>query len=101
MTTNSDQDTPNEPPAAAAGSAVATVVRGQKRSFDEMPYDRSRLALLTPDERCAVYLNSIRKMMIFFTVLTILGLAAGIVIGLVGINAVHSVQQVSGGGLGY
>ena len=45
-------------------------------------------AALPPEARSAVYLRSIRAMLLFFTVLTVLGLIAGVVLALVGIQAV-------------
>lgn len=69
-------------------------------AVDEMPYDRSALSQLTADERCAVYLNSIRKMLVFFTVLVLLGIIAGVVIGIIDINTLHSVNPSSTNGFG-
>jgi hypothetical protein len=71
-----------------------------KKSVDSMPLDRSTIANLSPAERSAIYLNQIRKMMIFFVVLTVIGIVAGVILGIVDINAIHNSQQ-SAPTLGY
>jgi hypothetical protein len=45
-------------------------------------------AALPVEARSAVYLRSIRAMLLFFTVLTILGLIAGVILALVGIHVI-------------
>ncbi|MBR7832796.1 hypothetical protein KDL01_05960 [Actinospica durhamensis] len=47
----------------------------RKPGIDEFPSDRSQLANLTPEERSAIYLNSIRKSMAFFVFLAVVGIA--------------------------
>jgi len=47
---------------------------------DSMPADRAVLASLTPEQRAAIYLNQIRKMLIFFVVLAAVGIIAGLII---------------------
>jgi hypothetical protein len=57
-----------------------------RASVDAMPADAATLASLSPQERTAIYVNSIRKMMIFFTVLGVLALGVGVVFGIVAIQ---------------
>jgi hypothetical protein len=90
---STESSTPAPLPTSTAAAAI-------KRPLDVMPFERTDLARFTPEQRCAIYLNSIRKMMIFFVVLATVGIVAGVIIGIIDINAVHSAQQ-SGGTLGY
>jgi len=78
------------PPAATPAVAAAVP---QLQGLDKMPYERTALAALTPAERAAIYLNQIRKMMVFFVILTVLGIIAGVIIGIIDINAIHNAQQ--------
>lgn len=93
-----------EPPAAASAPAQTPAFgRGVARAprvvaVDGMPADRSVLARMAPEQRSAIYLNQIRKMMIFFVVLTAIGIVAGVIIGIVDINAVSQTQQCTGFG---
>lgn len=48
-------------------------------SIDEFPSDRSQLAAMSPEERSAIYLNSIRRSMSFFVVLAIASVILAIV----------------------
>jgi hypothetical protein len=50
-----------------------------KPSIDEFPSDRRQLASMTPEERAAIYLNSIRRAMSFFVLLAIAGVVLGII----------------------
>lgn len=63
-----------------------SVVPQMRASVDAMPADAATLAGLSPQERAAIYLNSIRKMMIFFTVLGVLALGVGAVFGIIAIQ---------------
>ena len=56
---------------------------------------RDAFAALSPDARAAAYLASIRKMLIFFTVVTVISLIAGFVIGVVGAVELHHANQVA------
>lgn len=59
-------------------SSARSLPAAQSRaSVDAMPADAATLAALSPQERAAIYLNSIRKMMIFFTVLAVVSLGVG------------------------
>jgi hypothetical protein len=101
------EGTPVEPAAAATGTprtpalgrGVAQVQQMQIR-VDAMPSSLEALARLTPEQRSAIYLNQIRKMMIFFVILAVIGIIAGVILGIVDINTVRNSQQ-SGVGLGY
>jgi hypothetical protein len=71
---------------------------GAGAKVDAMPYDRRKLAELTPEERSAIYLNSIRKMMVFFVVLVVVGIVVGVIMALVGIGAIHGLQTTPSSG---
>jgi len=94
-----DQEQSEVPSQAASPVTAATPALGRgvtapaKVTVDAMPFDAAALAQLTPEQRCAIYLNQIRKMLIFFVVLAAVGLVAGIIIGIVDINAVHQANQ--------
>lgn len=78
--------------AGSAPRAVRSSVDRRPRSAQEW----IAFAALTPEARNAVYLRSIRAMLWFFTILTILGLIAGIVLALVGIHALDQRPVTSG-----
>jgi hypothetical protein len=68
-----DSGTPAAPGQAAAADAV-----------DKMPKTEAEwraFAALSPAERSATYLRSIRSMILFFTVLTVIGLVLGLLLG--------------------
>lgn len=91
---NSSEQVEYTPTAAEQPEIVTkTATQAASRGLDSMPFEKSDLAKLTPDQRSALYLNQIRKMMIFFVVLAAVGIIAGIIIGIVDINAVHAAQQ--------
>lgn len=78
---------------------VGSAPRAVRSSVDRRPrsaQEWTRFAALPAEARNAVYLRSIRAMLRFFTVLTILGLVAGIVLALVGIHAIDQRPAVSG-----
>lgn len=79
--------TPAQPPAPAPASGRG-VAPAQHVSVDAMP-SAEVFARMTPEQRSAIYLNQIRKMLIFFTVLTVIGLVAGVIVGIAGIQAIH------------
>ena len=53
------------------------------------------LARRSTEERIAIYLYSIRKMMLFFTVITVVGLVLSVVLALVGIHAIVDANQAN------
>jgi acyl-coenzyme A synthetase/AMP-(fatty) acid ligase len=57
-------------------------------NFPKSPAEWAAFAALPAAERSAVYLRSIRATLLFFTVLTILGIIAAVVFTLIGINAI-------------
>lgn len=81
-------------PAASTPRALRSRVDRRPRSAQEWAV----FAALPAEARSAVYLRSIRAMLRFFTVLTILGLIAGVVLALLGIHAID--QHPVTGGLG-
>ena len=97
--------TPAQEPAKSAapvqtppfGQGVARAPQIQV-AVDSMPSAVAVLAAKPPEERIAIYLNSIRKMLIFFTVLVVIGIVAGVILAIVDIQAVHSAQTCTGFG---
>jgi hypothetical protein len=61
------------------GEAMTDQQQTPKIAIDEFPADRSTLAAMSPEERSAIYLNSIRKAMSFFVLLALAGVVLGIV----------------------
>lgn len=57
--------------------------------------EKAAFAALAAEERSAAYLNSIRKMLIFFVVITVLGLISGAVFGYMEYNAINTLKQQS------
>lgn len=90
-----ERTTATDAPAAATPAPAAAAPAAPVRGPDEMPDNRSLLWSMTPEQRAAIYLNQIRKMLIFFVVLTVLGIIAGVIIGVVDINALHNAQQTT------
>jgi hypothetical protein len=68
-----DASQPATPNQSAAADAVAKMPKTEEewRAF----------ALLTPAERSAAYLRSIRSMVLFFAILTVVGLVLGVLMG--------------------
>jgi hypothetical protein len=93
----SEPAAPEQTPPFGRG-ATSAPAQPQKAAVDTMPFDRSAVALMTPEQRSALYLNQIRKMLIFFTVLTVVGLVTGIIVGIVGIQAIEHAQTCTGFG---
>lgn len=56
---------------------MASQQHAPKPGIDEFPADRSQLATMSPEERAAIYLNSIRRAMSFFVLLAIAGVVLG------------------------
>jgi hypothetical protein len=83
---------------SAASAPNQGVAQATPVVVDRMPEDPAVLAQMTPEERAAVYLNSIRKMLVFFTVLTVIGLIAGVIVGIIGIQAIQHAQTCTGFG---
>ena len=61
------------------GTPMVSQQQTPKPRIDEFPSDRSQLAAMSPEERAAVYLNSIRRAMSFFVLLAIAGIVLGII----------------------
>jgi hypothetical protein len=81
---------PAQTPAFGRGVAPAQSVQ---ITVDAMPQDKAVLARMSPEQRSAIYLNQIRKMMIFFVVFAVIGIIAGVIIGIVDINEVSKATQ--------
>ena len=62
-------------------------------TIDRFPEDRGQIVYKGAEERIAIYLNSIRKMLAFFVVLAVIAVLAAIILGIMDINAVHALQQ--------
>jgi hypothetical protein len=70
---------------------------------DQVPYDaptRKQFEALSAEERAAAYLNSIRRMMVWFVALSVVGIVAAVVVGVMAIAAIHGLHQPTGYGLG-
>lgn len=78
-------------PVTPAGSAPIPPVPkfGPVDRVPKDPEEWRAFAKLPAADRSAAYLRSIRAMMLFFTVLTVLGLIAGVVLALIGIHAIN------------
>lgn len=98
MSTESVPSAP-EQPAPMTPDRARAIANASRPRIDAYPTD-SILARMTTDERAAVYLASIRRMMIFFVVLAVIGIITGVIIGIIDINAVHQAQQ-TGVGVGF
>ena len=95
--TQDDQSAPEAPapaaPAAATPAFGRSVPQEPKADVDAMPYERAVLAAMTPEQRTAIYVNQIRKILIFFAVLAVVGIITGVILAIVDINAVHQANQ--------
>jgi len=67
----------------------AAVVERRIDRYPKSAEDWRVFAALPAADRCAVYLRSIRVMLVFFVVLTVLGIIAGVVFGFEGFPAFH------------
>ena len=93
------EETPERPEKSVQTPALGRgVPTPAKVAVDAMPFDRTALAQMSPEQRSAIYLNQIRKMLIFFTVLAVIGVVGGVVIGIAGIAAIHHAQTCTGFG---
>lgn len=63
-----------------------TTPQESQRGIDDFPADRAELANLTPAERVAIYVNSIRKAVNFFVLLTLIVL---VIVLIAWIQAAH------------
>ena len=55
---------------------------------------KAAFAALSTEERMAAYLNSMRKMMLFFVTVTVIALAVGVILGIVGTVELHHANEV-------
>lgn len=65
----------------------APVVTPTVDKFPKSPAEWAAFAALPAPERSAVYLRSIRAMLLFFTVLVVIGLTATIALMVIGMNS--------------
>ena len=70
----------------------------EQPDVDKFPRDRQVLARLSPEERAAIYLNSIRKMFILLLVVVAIGIIAAAILAVITIETINSVRQGSGVG---
>lgn len=63
--------------------------------FPKTPAEWTAFAALPAVDRTAVYLRSIRAMVLFFTVLTVIGLTATIILMVIGINSASDTTTVN------
>jgi len=88
MDQRSGSNTPRQSTGPRNTSNPRTISRPNVDKFPKDLAQWAAFAVLPAEARSAVYLRSIRAMLLFFTVLTILGIIAGVILTLVGIHAV-------------
>ena len=81
---------PATPPPRTVATAKPRVDR-----FPKHLEEWKAFAALPADERAAIYLRSIRVMMLFFTVLAVIGIVSTIILLLIGISAAHDSTSVN------
>ena len=70
----------------------------EQPEVDKFPRDSRVLAGLSPEERAAIYLNSIRKMFILLLIVVAIGIIAAAILAVITIETINSVRQGSGVG---
>ena len=75
-------------PAAAAPTALPSIDR-----FPKSAADWAAFATLSAADRSAAYLRSIRSMVLFFTVLAIIGIIISVLLTVLGIHAIDQEQS--------
>jgi hypothetical protein len=83
--------TPPTTPMSAASSAYTEIDVVPSSGWTEV--EKAAFAALRAEERSAAYLNSIRKMLTFFVVLTVLGLIGAVAVGLMEWSAIDSLKS--------
>lgn len=68
----------------------------EQPKLDRFPRDSRILARLSPEERAAIYLNSIRKMFMLLLVVVAIGIVAAVILAVITIETINSVRQGSG-----
>lgn len=58
-----------------------------------LPEQVQQFSIASPEERAAVYLKSMRRMMIFFTVATVIALVGALVLGIIDVITLNSIHQ--------
>ena len=81
-------------------SATPRTLRSRVDRRPRTAQEWTAFAALPAEARNAVYLRSIRAMLRFFTVLTILGIVAGVVLAILGIHAIDQSNTPAPTGLG-
>jgi hypothetical protein len=71
---------------------------GLGRGLDAFPRDPRVLAQLSPEERAAVYLNSIRKMFRLLIVVIAVGIVAAAIFAIITLTTIDSLRN---GGISY
>jgi hypothetical protein len=79
---------PTRTPAPATTNAVPSIDR-----FPKSPADWAAFAALSAADRSAAYLRSIRSMVLFFVVLTIIGIVVCVLLTVLGIHAIDQEQS--------
>lgn len=83
---------PKPTPTVAHASATTTAVPSVDR-FPKSPADWAAFAALSAADRSAAYLRSIRSMVLFFVVLTIIGIVVCVLLTMLGIHAIDQEQS--------
>jgi hypothetical protein len=86
---------PARPPRSESMTRPAPVAKPRIDRFPRQPEEWKAFAALPADERAAIYLRSIRAMVLFFTVLMVIGIIATIVLMLIGISVASDTATVN------
>jgi|GEM_PF-6617702 len=86
---------PARPPRSEVAARTAPVVKPRIDRFPRQPEEWKAFAALPADERAAIYLRSIRAMMLFFTVLAVIGIVSTIILLLIGIISANDTSTVN------
>jgi hypothetical protein len=81
------------PRGAAKLPPAPKTTRTPKQTVDKFPKDPAEwkaFAEMPAGDRAAIYLRSIRAMVLFFTILTVIGIITTTILVLVGINAANN-----------
>ncbi len=82
-------------PPAPAPARKRSTIKPVVDKFPKHPAEWKAFADLPADERSAIYLRSIRAMVLFFTVLTVIGMVVTIILVLIGISEASSATTVN------
>ena len=82
-------------PRTAPAARPRPVAKPTVDKFPKHPEEWKAFAALPADERTAIYLRSIRAMVLFFTLLTVIGIVTTIILMLIGLSTAHDTTTVN------